>query len=308
MNGLAAREQIGHDATQRVKTKPRFDLPAQAVSVILSGVLLAVVAGQELCAAAPDVRQSWEDDYASLRAALSNRANPYALLRTGEERKDVAHNQSLIWESDRTPVDVVLRRTEALLQHLKDLPKAPDLGALEMQWAAARSRNTEAADDKELYLAVRMIGRAAVLANPLLDFDALIFNRWSSRYGHVQEAWASSVLRDGGLYVISGLKTGQVTVRPLLEDSRFENGPYQGQRILEVSKVVRSFDLSFDGRKVVFAWLSRSSPRSLKIVRVNVDGTDLRQLTVGDFDDLDPGFRSRSRSQIHRRASHQRCQ
>jgi hypothetical protein len=237
--------------------------------------------------AAPDVRQSWEDDYASLKAALSKRDNRYALLKTGEERKDVAHIQSLIWESDRTPADVALRRTAALLQHLKGLSKAPDLEALEKQWAAARSRNTEAADDKEIYLAVRAVGRAAVMANPLLDFDALIFNRWSSRYGHVQEAWASSVLRDGGLYILSGLKTGQVTVRPLLEDSRFENGPHQGRRILEVSKVVRSFDLSFDGKKVVFAWL-QPSPRALKIVSVNVDGSNLRQLTDDGFDDLDP--------------------
>jgi len=235
----------------------------------------------------PDVRQSWEDDYASLKAALSKRDNPHALLRTGEERRDVAHIQSLLWESDRTAADVALRRTAALLQYLQNMPEAPDLGALEEQLAAAESRNDGAADDKEIYLAVRAIGRATALANPLLDFDELIFNRWSSRYGHVQEAWASSVLRDGGLYILSGLKTGRVTVRSLLEDARFENGPFQGQRILDVSKVVRSFDLAHDGRKVVFAWL-QPSPRALKIVSVNVDGSDLRQLTDGDFDDLDP--------------------
>jgi virginiamycin B lyase len=91
--------------------------------------------------------------------------------------------------------------------------KAPDLGTLEKQLAAVKSRATEAPDNKETYLAVRAIGRAAVLANPLLDFDTLIFNRWSSSYGHVQEAWASSVLPDGGLFILSGLKTGQVTVK-----------------------------------------------------------------------------------------------
>jgi hypothetical protein len=234
-----------------------------------------------------DVRQSWEDDYASLKAALSKRDNRYALLQTGEQRTDVAHIQSLLWESDRTPADVALRRTAALLQHLKSMPEAPPLGALEEQWVAVQSRNTGAVDDKEIYLAARAIGRAGALANPLLDFDQLIFNRWSSRYGHVQEAWASSVLRDGGLYLLSGLKTGPVTVRNLLENSRFENGSFQGQRILDVSKVVRSFDLSFDGTKVVFAWL-QPSPRALKIVSVNVDGSALRQLTDGDFDDLDP--------------------
>ncbi len=241
-----------------------------------------------LAAEAPaEVRQSWEDDYASLKTALSRRDNPYAQLRTSEERNDVAHVQSLFWESDRTPTDVALRRTEALLHDLKSMPVPPDLDAFEQQLAAARSRNTGAADDKGTYLAVRAISRAVALANPLLDFDTLIFNRWSSRYGHVQEAWASSVLRDGGLFVMSGLKGGSATVRPLMESSRFENGPYQGQRIMEVSKVVRSFDLSFDGKKVVFAWL-QPSPRALKIVSVNVDGSDLRQLTDGGFDDLDP--------------------
>jgi hypothetical protein len=97
----------------------------------------------------PDVRQSWEDDYASLKVALSKRDNRYALLRTGEERQDVAHIQSLLWESDRTGADVALRRTAALLEHLKSMPQAPDLGAWEKQLAAARSRNTGAADDKE---------------------------------------------------------------------------------------------------------------------------------------------------------------
>jgi hypothetical protein len=88
------------------------------------------------------------------------------------------------------------------------------------------------------------------------------------------------VLRDGGLYILSGLKTGAVAVHNLLENSRFENGPFQGHRIREVSKVVRSFDLSSDGRKVVFARL-QPSPRALKIVSVNVDGSHLRRLTDG---------------------------
>ena len=273
-----------------MKSKPRSRLTVEVLN-LLSGLLLATVPGrvpgQELPAAPPDVRQAWEDDYASLMAALSKRDNPYALLRTGDARQDVAHIQSLLWEGDRTPVDVALRRTEALLQHLKTLPKAPNLAALEQQLAAAKSKNTQAENAKEAYLAVRAIGHAAALANPLLDFDALIFNRWSSRYGHVQEAWASSVLRDGGLFILSGLKTGQPTVRNLLENSRFENGPYQGRRILEVSKAVRSFDLSYDGTKVVFAWL-QPAPRALKLVSVNVDGSGLRQLTDGSFDDLDP--------------------
>ena len=259
-------------------------LPPQALAQSAGNGPVSSIVGAEV---SPEVRQSWEEDYASLKAALRQRDNPHALLRPGEERKEVADIQSLYWESDRTPADVALRRTAALLEHLKQLPGAPDLEALEQELAAASSRHTGAADDPALYFAVRRIGRDVALANPLLDFDSLIFNRWSSRYGHVQEAWASSVLKEGGLFRMSGLKTGRIAVRRLLENSRFENGPHQGRKILEVSKVVRSFDLSFDGSKVVFAWL-QPSPRALKIVSVNVDGTGLRQLTDGEFDDLDP--------------------
>ncbi len=248
---------------------------------------LALTARAAVAEESPDVRQSWEEDYASLKAALTNRANHYAWRRTGEERKDVAHQQSLFWEDDRTPADVALRRSEALLEHLKGLPGTSDFRDLEKELTAIRTKQNGGVEDKEMYLAARKIGRAVALANPLMNFDELIFNRWSSRYGHVQEAWASSVLRDGSLYLLSGLKSGRMAIRNILEHSRFENGPFQGRRILEVSPVVRSFDLDFNGEKVVFAWL-QPSPRALKIVSVKVDGSNLRQLTDGGFDDLDP--------------------
>jgi len=102
-----------------------------AATALLSGLLLAAVAGDELPAVSPEVRQSWEDDYASLKAALSNRNNRYALLRTGDERKDVAHIQSLIWRVIELRRTSLYRRTEALLRHLRNMPKAPDLEALE---------------------------------------------------------------------------------------------------------------------------------------------------------------------------------
>ena len=277
--------------TTGVRTRARGQSCALIIRLVmaLASVCFSLGAWAQAAGESPEVRRSWEEDFASLQAALAKRDNPYYLLKSGQIRTDVANIQSLLWETDRTPADVALRRTEALLNHLKTLHNCPDLAALETQLAAAKSANTNRADLKAAYLTMRKINRAAVLANPLLDFDELIFNRWTSTYGHVQEAWARSVRRDeGSLYILSGLKSGQVKIRNLLENSRFENGPYQGQRVLDVSPVVRSFDLSFDGKKVVFAWLQPSMPRALKIVTVNVDGTGLRQLTDGPYDDLDP--------------------
>jgi hypothetical protein len=230
----------------------------------------------------------WEDDFARLQSAISNRSNPHHLLKVGQHRADVANEQSLIWESDRAPVDVALRRAKALLGHLRGLPHAPDFSDFEERLTSLEEKNLAGGQaGKADYLEARQVGREIALANPLLDFDELIFNRWSSRYGHVQEAWGSTVMPEGGLFALSGLKSGGVSVRNLLENSRFENGPFQGRKILELSKAIRSFDLSYDGKKVVFAWL-QPAPRTLQIASVNTDGTDLRQLTEGEFDNLDP--------------------
>jgi hypothetical protein len=133
--------------------------PAEVVIALVTGLLVACVTGQDLPAVSSEVRHSWDEDYTSLKAALNSRNNPYALLKTGEERKDVAHIQSLLWPTDRTPVDVALRRTAALLEQLKSMPNSPDLGAMEQHLAGLGSTKLEVADDKQLYLSVRAIGR-----------------------------------------------------------------------------------------------------------------------------------------------------
>ena len=46
-------------------------------------------------------------------------------------------------------------------------------------------------------------------------------------------------------------------------------------------------DLSFDGRKIVFCFKPHNE-KSFHLYEINADGTGLRQLTDGPFDDLDP--------------------
>ena len=46
-------------------------------------------------------------------------------------------------------------------------------------------------------------------------------------------------------------------------------------------------DLSFDAEKIVFC-LMPSDEKSYHLYEVNVDGSDFKQLTFGDYDDLDP--------------------
>ena len=286
----------------------RTDLPRICLLGILIGCHCgwahardAQVQDRELTPSATSLQESWEHDYAYLQQLITKRGGYAGLYTSDKETPNAAHPHSHIWASDRTPLDVQLRRTKAVLEKIGTMVSrtsqaAKDLREFEPQFqrlartAAAMSpaRGEGASrEQKDLYFKLRTLNRQIVLSNPLLNFDDIIFNRWTSSYGHVQECWGSTVLNEGGLYVMSGLRSGRARLRNVLEDSRFTNGPWKGQRILELGKAVRSFDLSYDGTKVVFAWVHRRS-RKHRIATVNTDGSELRLLTHGQYEDLDP--------------------
>ncbi len=259
------------------------------------------VENRELTPSTTSLRESWDYDYAYLQRLIAKRGGYAGLFTPDTETPNVANPHSHIWASDRTPLDVQLRRTNAVLEKMGTM-MAPTsqagkaLGELEQQFqrlahtaaaiSPARGKDASIAE-KDLYFELRGLNRKIVLSNPLLDFDDVIFNRWTSSYGHVQECWGSTVLDEGGLYVTSGLRGDRPRLRNLMQDSRFTNGPWKGQRILELGKAIRSFDLSYDGTKVVFAWVHRRS-RKHRIATVNTDGSELRLLTNGQYEDLDP--------------------
>ncbi|WP_197231490.1 HzsA-related protein [Novipirellula artificiosorum] len=285
----------------------------------LVGIVIAFLSGaadasesqlpnQDLTPSPAELQASWEQDYAYLEGLIADGGGEAGLFTPGAQAStqanNVANRHAHIWVNDRRPLDVQLRRTAALLEKLHAIrqatPNASEMGTqldeLQQQYERfrqkastfARSKGEKDADaDKSLYLELRRLNRSIVLSNPLLNFDDILFNRWTSNYGHVQECWGTTVLDEGGLYVLSGLQGGRTRVRNLLQDSRFENGPWQGQRLLDLGRAVRSFDLSHDGTKIVFAWVHRQS-RIHRIASVNADGTQLRLLTEGKYEDLDP--------------------
>ncbi|MHC4541157.1 MAG: hypothetical protein ACYS74_15470, partial [Planctomycetota bacterium] len=102
----------------------------------------------------------------------------------------ILDRHALIWSGDTNPVDVALRRTQALLEHVMTLKDAPDLSYLQKKLdeiskkrihsrLAKVSRDITQNDTKDLYMAVRKIGRQVALNNPLLDFDDILFNAYA---------------------------------------------------------------------------------------------------------------------------------
>ena len=86
---------------------------------------------------------------------------------------------SLVWDTDREPADIVMRRTEALLNYLirtgagtAQQAMLEELHALRERSAAPALSKRTAAGRESLFAEAYALRRRAALSNPLLDFDA----------------------------------------------------------------------------------------------------------------------------------------
>ena len=219
-----------------------------------------------------------EVQYATLEADLRNRAH-FDRIATEVYRQDAS-----ILETDRDPLDIVLRRTTALLGDLKTMTGAPDLGDLEGQLAALRKR-AEATDveqddaRKALYEEACGLRRKIAFSNPLLNFDKLAFiKRRRALFNHLcDQYYGMAAAPGGGLYVLNGVFSNKPTVRDVLADSVVEKGRLTGERLCggpsDVLPTARfdgdgnrmgpetpggtflSPDLSYDGKTILFAYV-----------------------------------------------------
>lgn len=167
-----------------------------------------------------------------------------------------------------------------------------------------RMRGLEAAGDvsgadrREHFFAARRLLRRIAFCNPLLDFDQILFVKRhdpGGLYHMVHQYYGFGALPGGGLFVLSDPFSDRPQVRNLLENAVVENGRLAGQPLTPGAFVAP--DLSFDGRKILFAYTQGQgekpewSPRaSYHIFEVNSDGTGLTQLSDGPWDDFDPCY------------------
>lgn len=150
------------------------------------------------------------------------------------------------------------------------------------------------------YLRVRWLVRRLAFANPLLDFDRLLFvKRFTQEtYPDVCLNHMPWVSRPGGdLCVLTWKGTDEAPdVRPILKGAL---GPGH----------VHGTDLHWDGERIVFGyakaassdppagWLDRRTNYDLRrneepihLFEVGIDGSELRQITDGEWSDLDPTY------------------
>jgi hypothetical protein len=217
-----------------------------------------------------------------LPVIVENPVTPETSTRTPEEAA-AALCRDWLFQTDNHPT---LDRAQQEIQWARQLAARvsrgadpPDLSAelaalneLEAQLADAVSK-----DAGPLYLAVRRVKRRIAITNPVIDFSQLLLidqpypgggHEWRHeaihRLGH-------RAVPGGRLLVLDGLHPGG-RVRQL-----FPPNPGSFWRP----------EISFDGKRVLFCFKPHDD-KSFHLYEMHLDGSEIRQLTDSDYDDIDP--------------------
>ena len=118
------------------------------------------------------------------------------------------------------------------------------------------------------------------LSGPMKGSEEIVFavrqpgkdGHWYANFSYYAENPDRKAYGDGGKLCRLNLRTGRVTT--LLDDAK--GG-------------VRDPQVSYDGRRILFSYRKGGTPNYL-LYQMAADGSDLRQLTDGQYDDIEPTY------------------
>ena len=202
-------------------------------------------------------------------------ATPDVRTYTAEEARAAIERDWLFQVGDRPNLQQEIARTRAVAARF--CLQANELDRIAVE-AARPSLSAEQA--KAIYLAVRRVRRDLMLGNPVIDFQQLLLVDMPYPQGR---EWQHETRHRLGYMAVPG---GQL----LVVDGLSLAGPVR--RLMPQAPLHGSFwrpDLSFDGRRVLFCFKPHNE-KSFHLYEINLDGTGLRQLTSGIYDDFDPVY------------------
>ena len=247
--------------------------------------------------------------------------------------KEVYRAEALVSAADRDPLDIVLRRTAALLADLRGRAGTRDLAGEARELEALRAEAAAAgvgdvAARRTVFNKVLVLRRRVAFANPALDFKDMLFVKRELRevMEHCCDQFYGQQQRSGGgLFVLSDPFGAAPALRDLLADTSLSFGTRAAQGKDGGSAL--SPAVSYDGKTVVFAYVEGTGSRkhishlnhatdghwergfSYHLFSVRTDGSGLTQLTDGTFNDVQPCFTPAGRIAFisERRGGYLRC-
>jgi hypothetical protein len=210
---------------------------------------------------------------------------------------DWSRQEQLRTPAGAVPYDVaqVVRRGLKLAESQSRLGANTDRAVADLRRIQAEATsNAGRAADQKLYAEARWVVRRMALGNPLLQFESLLFAKKApTAFPHMSDqhyGWWSRP--GGGLFVLQGITGTEPRVKSLTEE--LPEGSISG------------LDVAFDGTKILFAWcrfypgLFAQQNKADKgnvpedafyhIFEMNADGSGLRQITRGRYDDFDARY------------------
>jgi hypothetical protein len=273
--------------------------------------------------------------YSEIADAISSGKNAGLSKEASFGEEKILSRHALIHETDNSPLDVVIRRTETLIDDLMSRHNGfngkPYLARLSEIKKAAQEAQTPgllktvsnsakgAQSVEDLFISASMLRRAVSLANPKIDFDTLLFAgvvKPGGDYHMCDQYLGKNARNGGGLYLLTGVKSGKATLVDLLKNNKVTSGAFAGKTLS--GGAVLSPDLSFDGKTVVFAWTNQTD-KCYHLFKMGIDGGNLVQLTQGTYvdngrsdasrNDFDPCFLPNGRIAFisERRGGYGRC-
>ena len=250
---------------------------------------------------------------------------------------------ALVNDADRDPLDVLLRRTAALLADVRTLPGTRDLAAEQRDLATVQAESTSVAPEnaaarRALFDRLLAVRRRVAFANPLLDFKDLLFIKREVRgvMEHCCDQFYGQQQRSGGgLFVLSDPFGAKPALRDVLADARVTNGRMKDQPLTFGTRSTQGKDggsllspaASYDGKTIAFAYVEGVGSRRhishlnhtqdghwergfcYHLFSVGADGKQLTMLTDGTWNDFQPCFTPAGRLAFisERRGGYLRC-
>jgi len=196
---------------------------------------------------------------------------------TNDEAADAIQNDWL-HQADGRPS---LQRVKDEIRWARELAKRIGIDFEEELAQLAKlesAAGAEDADARSLYLRVREVKRVIMFRNPVIDFDRVVFVDMPLPGGsepkhETKHRLGYSAVPGARLQTLEGLSPAG-KLKQLMPKEPLHGAFWRP-------------DVSWDGRKVLFCFQPHNE-KSFHLYEIYADGSGLKQLTFGPYDDLDP--------------------